>query len=108
MQQNTIQLPDLNTAYIFKFEKMTVQEVEHLMLKTSANFEFYIPYETSDVKYVVGAVYSVEELDNIKRYLKSNSRELLSATLEELNNHEAMLGVECSYMKNVYRTVPTL
>ncbi len=105
---NTIQLPDLSTAYIFKFEKMTAKEVEHLMLQTAANFEFYIPYETSKVKYVVGAVYSEKELDNIKRYLELRDKELFGATLDELNNHESLLGLECSYMKNVYRVAPTV
>ena len=94
-------LPDLTTAYIFKFKKKPVKEVEEMMLKTSAWFELYIPYEESNFEYVVGAVYSEQEIENWKNHLESIDEELLGATVEELNKMKLLLGLECSYMKNV-------
>lgn len=94
--------PDLSTAYLFKFKKKTVKEVEEIMLKTSAWFELYIPYETSNFKYVVGAVYSEQEIENWKNYLESIEEEMLGATVEEIDKMKELVGFECSYMKNVY------
>ena len=108
MENHQLSLPDLSTAYIFKFEKMPANEVEHLMLHTAAYFEFYIPYETSKVRYVVGAVFSEQEVNNIKNYLELRDKELLAATVDELNAHQSLLGLECSYMKNVYHEPATV
>lgn len=95
-------IPDISTAYIFKFKKKPVKEVEEMMLKTSAWFELYIPYEESNFQYVVWAVYSEQEIQNWKNHLESMDEELLASTPEELGKMKSLLGLECSYMKNVY------
>lgn len=98
-------LKNLETAYVFKFEKMSFNEVESLMLKTSYDFEFYVPKEDSKFMYVVGAVYSKQEIENLKVFLEINDKELLGATIEELNSAQSLVGFEYRYLKNVYRGV---
>lgn len=98
-----MQLPDLSKVYIFKFEKMSVADVEKLMLQTASHFEFYIPYETSKFKYVVGTVYSEAEVNNIKNYLALRDKELTAAEPKDLQDAESLLGIEYCYLRNVSR-----
>lgn len=96
-------LPNLSKTWIFKFEKMSISDVEKLMLATSAFFEFYIPYEKSNFKYVIAAVFSENEAKNIKNYLEGNDKEMIPATPQELADAESLLGFEYCYLRNVMR-----
>jgi len=56
----------------------------------------------------MGIQYILKNQDNIKKYLELQDKELLAATLDELNKHVSLLGSECSYMKNVNHTASTV
>ncbi|TAH06284.1 MAG: hypothetical protein EAZ16_00185, partial [Sphingobacteriales bacterium] len=77
-----------------------VKKFKKMILKTSTRFEIYIPYEKSNFEYVIGAVYSEQEIKNWKNYLESIDEELLDATVEEINKMKLLVGLECSYMRN--------